>query len=67
MVVVKNIEIVGESEKGWEDAVKNAIVATHKTVRNVFRVKVLSLTADIKNGEIVKYKARVKISFVVER
>ncbi|RLE59447.1 MAG: dodecin domain-containing protein, partial [Thermoprotei archaeon] len=24
MVVVKNIEIVGESEKGWEDAVKNA-------------------------------------------
>lgn len=63
----KNIEIFAESKSSWEDAVKQAVKEACKTVRHVTRVKVLSLTAEVENGEIVKYMARVKISFEVER
>lgn len=38
-----------------------------KTIRNVKGVDVKRFTAKVKNGDIVEYRAVVKIAFVVER
>jgi flavin-binding protein dodecin len=66
-MVVKILELIGGSEKSWEDAVQEALKEAVKTVRNIVGVDVLGFKADVKNGKIAKYKAHVKIAFIVER
>ena len=66
MSVVKIVELVGCSEKSWQDAVDNAIGRASKTIRNIRGVDVLGWTGKVKNGKIVEYRANVKVSFIVE-
>jgi flavin-binding protein dodecin len=66
-MAVKILELIGSSEKGWEDAVQEALRDAAKTVRNIVGVDVLGFKADVKNGKITRYKAHVKIAFTVER
>ena len=67
MVVSKNIELVGYSDKSWDDAVNEALKEANKTLRGIKRIKVLGYSANVENGEIVEYRARVKVTFEVER
>jgi len=66
MSVVKIIELVGCSDKSWQDAVDNAVKKAAETVRNIRGVDVLGWTGKVKENQIVEYRANVKISFVVE-
>ncbi|HEY3204968.1 MAG TPA: dodecin family protein [Thermoanaerobaculia bacterium] len=66
MAVAKIIELVGSSSKGWEDAVKSAIRESSQTLRGITGVDVKDWTARVKNGQIVEYRANVKIAFGVE-
>jgi len=61
--VAKVIELVGESNVGWEDAVRNAIKDASKTVDNISGVEVYNLTANVRDGQIMDYKANVKLAF----
>lgn len=67
MTVVKIIELIGSSNISWEDAAKNALKEARKTVRNIVGIDVLKFSAKIKDGEIIEYRANVKIAFIVER
>ncbi len=67
MPVEKVIEIVGISTESWEDAIKTAVKETAKTVRNIVGVEVVCLSGRVENGDIVEYRAKVKIRFTVER
>ena len=67
MAVVKVIELVGASNKSWQEAVENAIERAAKTIRNIQGVDVLGWTGKVEGEKIVKYRANVKISFVVEK
>jgi flavin-binding protein dodecin len=67
MAVVKIIELIGSSSKGWEDATKNALVEAAKTIKNIKSVYVKRCNAKVENNKIVEYRAVVKIAFVVER
>ena len=49
--VAKVIELVGESQIGWEDAVHNAVEEASKTI-GITGVEVVNLTASLDNGEI---------------
>ena len=66
MSVVKIIELVGTSDKSWQDAVENAVRRASRTVRNIRGVDVLGWTGRVEGGKIVEYRANVKVSFVVE-
>lgn len=66
MSVVKIIELVCSSDKGWQDAVEEAVARAAKTVRNIRGVDVLGWTGKVEGGRIAEYRADVKISFVVE-
>jgi len=66
MTVVKVIELVGGSEKGWQEAVESAIKRAAKTIRNIRGVDVVGWTGKIEGDKIVEYRANVKISFIVE-
>ena len=65
--VVKVIELIGSSQKSWEDAVQNAIAEAAKTIKNIKGVHVKRCTAKVKANKIAEYNADVKIAFIVER
>ncbi|RLE89440.1 MAG: dodecin domain-containing protein [Thermoprotei archaeon] len=67
MPVYKYIELIGTSRESWEDAVKTVVREAAKTVRNIVRVEVEDLTAEVKNSEITEYRAKVRVLFLVER
>lgn len=66
MSLVKVIEVIAESDKGWEDAAQNAVREASKTVRNVLHLYVENLQAIVGKNKIVKYRVNCKISFLVE-
>ncbi|NLM41286.1 MAG: dodecin domain-containing protein [Firmicutes bacterium] len=65
--VVKVIELVGESDQSWEDAVQVAVKEASKTLRGITGVEVLNWTGKVdEQGEIVGYRANVQVAFEVE-
>ena len=67
MTVIKVVELVGESQTSWEDAVKKAVQEASKTVRNISGVEVLNWTGAVGgSGQITEYKADVQIAFRVD-
>ena len=63
--VAKVIELVGKSDKGWEDAAANAVKSAARTIHGISGVEVQNMTAKVKDGKIVEYKTTVKIAFEV--
>ena len=61
--VYKIIELVGSSPNSWEEAVQTAVGQASKSLRDLRVVEVDKLDARIKDGIIVAYRAKVKISF----
>lgn len=66
MAVVNVIELVSDSEEGWEDAVQQAVLEAARTVRNITGVEVVNLTASVDEGRIKAYRANVNVAFVVD-
>ena len=67
MSVVKILELVGSSEKSWEDAVENALKEAGETVKNIVGIDVLGYKGEVKDNKIVKFKAHIKVAFTVAR
>jgi flavin-binding protein dodecin len=65
-MVVKIIELVGISEKSYEDAVMSAVARTSKTVKNITGVDVIGQSAKVKDGKVTEFRANLKVAFVVE-
>jgi hypothetical protein len=61
--VYKIIELVGTSEKSWEDAAKNAVETASKSLRELRIAEVAELDMRLEEGKVVAYRARVKLSF----
>ena len=66
MPVARVIELVGTSNKSFDDALNQAIKRTSKTVRGIRGVDVIGQKALVKNGKITEYRVHVKLSFSVE-
>ena len=66
--VAKIIEIVGSSDKGWEDAVQVALTEATKTIRGITGIELTDMTARVNpnTGKITEYHSTVKIAFGVE-
>jgi dodecin len=63
--IAKVIELVGESEVSWDDAMRNAVREAAKTVDNITGVEVVNFTVGLDDGEIVEYKVNLKMAFGV--
>ena len=66
MSTIKVIELIGTSDKGWEDAVNQAVQRASKTIRNIRGVDVVGLKCVIEDNKIVEYRANIKLAFVVD-
>jgi hypothetical protein len=61
--VYKVIEIIGSSDKSWEDAAKNAVEVTAKTLKEIRIAEVKELDMRVEKGKVVEYRAKLRISF----
>ena len=66
MSVVKVIELISESDQGWEQAARNALSHASETIRNIKSIWVEDFQGLVENDKIVKYRVTAKISFLVE-
>lgn len=67
MPIVKVIEVIASSEKSFDDAVKQAVKETSKTIRNIDSVWIKDMKVHVKNGKIKSYGVICKVSFRVEK
>lgn len=67
MNIVKVIEVIGASDKDWNDAIQTALDQAAKTVENIVGIDILGMSGKVENNKIVEYKANVKIAFVIKR
>ncbi len=65
MAIIKVLEIMSNSTKGWEDAAQNAVKHAAKTVKNIKSVYIKEQTAVVSGENISEYRVTVKISFEV--
>lgn len=66
MKMVKIIEVIASSEKGFSEAAENAVKEASKTVKNIESVYIENMNANVQNNKIVSYAVNAKISFIVE-
>jgi dodecin len=67
MAVVKVIELLGESDKGWEDATQQVVAEATRTLRGVTSVYIKEFQATVENDRVKNYRVNAKVSFVMER
>jgi flavin-binding protein dodecin len=56
-------EVVGTSEKSWEDAAKQAIETVAKSVKDLRIGEVVKQDVTVENGKVTSYRVRLNISF----
>jgi flavin-binding protein dodecin len=59
----KIIEIVGTSEIGTDDAIKNAIVEAAKTLQNIDWYEMVRQSGHVVDGRVQHYQATLKVGF----
>jgi len=64
-MVLKVIEVLGTSEKSWEEAVREALSQAGRSIKHIRCIDVIKHTAQVEDGKIVSYTADCKICFEV--
>jgi flavin-binding protein dodecin len=64
--VYKVIEIIGTSEKSWEEAAKKAVERAGESLRDLRVAEVVELDMKVEDNKVVAYRAKVKVSFKYE-
>jgi flavin-binding protein dodecin len=64
--VYKVIELVGSSDKSWEQAARNAVEEAAKTLKNLRIAEITKLDMRVEDGKVAAYRAKVSLSFKYE-
>jgi flavin-binding protein dodecin len=64
--IYKVVDLVGTSEKSWEEAARNAVEEAAKTLKNLRIAEISKLDMRVEDGKVAAYRARVSLSFKYE-
>lgn len=62
----KVIELIGNSQESFEDAVQCALTDASKTIRHISGADVIKFSVKCEEGRILEYRADLKIAFGIE-
>ena len=65
--VYKFVELVGVSTESWEKAATMAVERASQTLRDLRIAEIEELDMQLENNKVVAYRAKVKLSFKVEK
>jgi dodecin len=60
------VELIGTSDKSWEDAAKAAVERAAKSLRDLRVAEVVQQDIVIENGKVEAYRTKLKVSFKYE-
>lgn len=63
----KIIELVGTSDKSWEEAAKNAVETAGESLKDLRIAEVTKLDLTVENGKVSSFRARINVSFKYQR
>ncbi len=66
MAIMKVIEVMGHSDKSWDEAAQKIVDGAAKTVKNIRSIYVNEMSAKVENNRIVEYRINGKVSFEVK-
>jgi flavin-binding protein dodecin len=61
--VYKVIEVIGTSEKSWEDAAVRAIERASQTLNDLRIAEVVSQDLKIEDGKVAAFRTKLSLSF----
>ena len=64
--VYKVIELIGTSPESWEKAAKTAVERAAQSLRDLRVAEVMEQDIELKDGKVVAYRTKVKLSFKYE-
>ncbi len=64
--IVKVIEVISQSDKSFDDALRNAVKEAGKTVTGMKTIWVDNFSAEIDGNQISQFRVNAKISFVLD-
>lgn len=67
MGMIKVIEVIASSDKGFTEATQTALMEAAKTVKNIKSIYIKHMHANVENNKIVSYAVNAKISFEIEK
>ena len=62
----KIIEIVGSSKSGIDDAIRNAIETSAKTIRHISWFEVVKTTGHVVDDKVAHFQVSLKVGFRIE-
>lgn len=63
---VKVIEIIGVSDRSFEDAVSQAVAKASESISGITGVEVMNMNARVSDGQVTQYRASCKLAFAVK-
>jgi dodecin len=63
--VYKVVDIIGTSDKSWEEAAKTAVTTAAKTLRDLRVAEVKRMDMKIEEGQLI-YRVKMNVSFKYE-
>lgn len=66
MSVYKVIELIGTSEKSWEDAASSAVKKAQESLRGLRVAEVVEQDLDLGDGKSITYRTKLRVSFKYE-
>ena len=67
MKIVKVIEVIAASDKGFTEAAQNAVQEASQTVKHIKSIYIKHMHANVENNKIVSYAVNAKISFEIDK
>ena len=61
--IYKVIEIIGGSDKSWEDAAKKAVETAAKNLKEIRVAEVKELDMRLEKNKVVEYRVKMRVSF----
>jgi flavin-binding protein dodecin len=63
----KIIELVGTSDKSWEEAAKIAIETAGESLKDLRVAEITKMDLTVENGKVKSYRTRVNVSFKYQK
>ena len=60
------VELVGSSDKSWEDAAQKAVEEASRSLHNIRSIYIKDQNAVVENGKIKEYRITGKVSFELD-
>ncbi len=64
--VARVSEIIGASQKSFEDAINQAFKRASKTLRGITGLRIIEQRIAVENNKMIEYRVRMEVIFLLE-